>query len=236
MGNSMGNAAASSMEGPLQQAQFSVVYSQVFFLGGFGDDNSKAKVGRLLEWQIESTDKNGTETFNASRALLSKEPDGSQWWYLAYRAKKDDLQYAVKLDKDFNPLLLRYRDQNTGAIKEVKYDQAEAQQGKDQMQGNQSSSTRSDGNAQVVNDPSEYAKLVKGQETITVGAGTFRTDKLVDTYTDPNDANKSYEYTWWVSKDVPGVVKYNWVNKQDGSTMKGELVKLQDGFTSPLMP
>ncbi|HUX50209.1 MAG TPA: hypothetical protein VMW73_05390 [Spirochaetia bacterium] len=239
MGNTAGNAMASSMQGPAQQAQFSAVYSQVFFIGGFGLENGQAKVGRLLEWRIDSTDKNGTDSIWADRALLSTEPDGSQWWYLAYRTKEDNVEYAVQLDKDNNPLLLRFKNKDSGKIEEVKYDRAEAQKGQQEMKDNQSASqggVPAGQNERVITDPNMYSQYMKGQEAVNVGAGTFQTDKLSYSYTDPNDATNKVEYTWWISKELPGVVKYEWVVTKEKNSVKGELVKLQDGFTTPLQP
>lgn len=237
VGTATDKAVSAAMQPTIQQAQFSIVYSQVFFLGGFGMDYGDAKLGQLLEWKMDATDSSGTDTLWADRALLRKEADGSEWWYLAYRTNEDNLEYAVKLDSDYNPLLLRFKNKETGQIQELKYDKAEAQKGQEQMKQNQAgasapASSRSDN---VLTDQSAYAQYKTGTETITVGAGTFTCDKLQDTYTDSNDTTTKVTYTWWVSKDLPGLVKYDWENLKDKSSAKGELVKRQDGFSTPLL-
>ncbi|HUX11705.1 MAG TPA: hypothetical protein VMW87_01680 [Spirochaetia bacterium] len=230
-------AVSAAMQPTIQQAQFSAVYGSVFYFGGFGLDYGDAKLGQLLEWRMDATDKNGTDTVWADRALLRKEADGSQWWYLAYRTKEDNLEYAVKLDSDHNPLLLRFKNKETGQIQELKYDKAEAQKGKDQMkqENTQATASSTQGSSEVVTDPSVYNQYKKSTETISVGAGTFTCDKLENTYTDPNDSSTRVTYTWWVSKDLPGVVKYDWENLKDNNSVKGELTKRQDGFSTPLL-
>ena len=238
VGKATDTAVAAAMEPTIQQAQFNMVYGQVFYLGGFGLDYGNAKVGQLLEWRMDATDKDGkTDTLWADRALLRQEADGSQWWYLAYRTNQDNLEYAVKLDSDYNPLLLRFKNKETGQIQELKYDKAEAKKGEQQMQQQQSGSTApaSERSTNVVTDQSAYAQFKKGTDTITVGAGTFTCDKLQNVYTDPNDSTNRVSYTWWVSQDLPGLVKYDWENLKDNTSVKGELSKRQDGFSTPLL-
>ena len=214
----------------------SVMYAQVFYAGGYGTGYDDFREGEGVVWKITSKDKEETQHLQVERALLKRNDDGSLWWYLRYQPEGEDEFVAEALiDKDYNLLKFRYFDQETETIREWV---------PEQDQEADSSDTSSD--EQITEDEvgyyeGDFSNYITGTETVVVPAGTYKAKHVLieDSYTANSTADDSadYEvrYEWWIADDVPGdLVKYDWNNITENSSLSGELISHKTGYTTKL--
>ncbi|WP_319558817.1 hypothetical protein [Marispirochaeta sp.] len=233
----MGQAVADAMGiGALEDAVLAtLIYTQVFYAGGYGYGYDDFSEGEGVAWKLTAKDDSGSETLQVERALLKRNADGSAWWFLAYKAEnEEEFISEVLLDADYNILKFRYHDPETDAIREwIPEKDEDAEQAADDEE--------MDEEPQVGYFEGDYGDYVTGTERVVVPAGTYQAEHVLieDSYTaeDGTEASESYEvrYEWWLVKDVPGdLVKYSWQNVSDDSSLVGELLSHTRGYTTRL--
>ena len=216
----------------------SLIYSQVFFAGGYGYGYDNFKEGEGVVWEITSKDANGAETVEIERALLKRNGDGTAWWLLRYTAEgEDEFISEALLDSEYELLVFRYRDPETDTIREWIPEQEESIAEAD------AKGTDEDADAEEVEVGffyGNYSDYSLGMEKVTVPAGTYTAEhvRIEERYVvDDGETGNSYEvsYEWWISGDVPGeLVKYIWANLSDETSLSGELAGNKSGYTTQL--
>ncbi len=177
--------------------QFYSLYWYSFYAGGFYFDDSNYKEGEGTVWKLTSK-KDPEDILIVDKSLLKVNDDGSKWWKVKYDDEGDNIIFEFLIDQDYTLVKLRFRDADTGKIKE--YEPSE----KDIVKYRQE-------DMRTVTD-SDYSDWNTGAEKISTPAGTFKADHLV--YTEDNA-----DYEWWITEKVPGnMVKFFWYDKDDKIT------------------
>ena len=217
-------ASATGLTGMTNKMMFNMMYSQVLFIGGFGAGFYELEETQGAIWTITSTDEDGTVSkVDAERALLKKLPNGDEWWYLSWRTGTDSMEYEALLNKDYQAKKIRYYNPDVKRVEEAVFKETAASTSDEAPPPEPGASSL---------DMNDLSNLSKGNETITIGSGTYNTERLEWTYTD-TDENATYNYTWWVdTKTAGGLVKYNWVKSGSKESLSGELASLKKGYTT----
>jgi len=217
-------ASASGLTGMTRKMMFNVLYSQIFFIGGFGADYYNLEETQGTVWRILSTDDDGSfSSVEAERAFLKALPTGEQWWFLAWRADGEVWEFEALMDKDQMARKIRYFNADVKRVEESKFDDpAKAKAGSETAPPPAASTSGL--------DPKDLPRYVKGKETVKVGGGTYQTDRIEWTFYDEEEKT-TYKYTWWVDPKAPGgLVKYEWTRSGSKESVKGELVSLKKGY------
>jgi hypothetical protein len=213
----------------------SLIYSQVFFAGGYGAGYGDFEEGEGVAWDVTARDDDGSETVRIERALLKRNADGSAWWLLRYSAEgEDDFLSEALMSEDYDLLTFRYMDPETDRIREWIPEQEEAED-------KSVEDDEAEEMAGIGFYEGSFGQYIVGSEKVTVPAGTYLADHILieDTYTaeEEGDESQSYEvrYEWWLGSEVPGqLIKYIWANTSDGSSLSGVLVSNKKGYTTEL--
>jgi len=215
-------ASATGLTGFNRKLMFNMVYAQVFFVGGFGADLYALEETQGTIWRVESRDENGNVSkLESERALLKKLPNGDQWWFLAWRPEGDAIEFEALMTSAKDAKKIRYFNKDVNRVEEAVFDETAKKDAQNAPPPDAAagSMTRSD-----------LAKLIKGKETITVGSGTYNTDRMEWTFTDQEEKT-TYKYTWWVDAKVPGgLVKYLWTKEGSKQSLGGELYSINKGY------
>ena len=191
-------------------ARFYSLYWYSFYPGGFYFDDSGYREGQGTVWEV--TSKGNTDVLQIEKALLKKNSDGSKWWKIRFTSDGEEIVYEFLLDKDYNLVKLRFKDADSGAVKEYSLtDRDRRKYDKQKMR-------------QVTT--SEYKDWSKGKERISVPAGTYNTEYLY--HKEDTDV-----YSWWITGSVPGtLVKFFQEDSEDKIT--GVLKKITEKNRSEL--
>jgi hypothetical protein len=211
-----------------------VVYTHAFFAGGFMYGYENFNEGEGVKWRIQVSTDDEESRLTVERALLKRNEDGSGWWQLRYSDNESDLLSEALIGKEYELLAFRYRDQESGEIREWLPEQNETSDQEDAEE----------------EEPPEYYQgpwesHVVGTSVIQVPAGTFNAqevlleEKTESHYTDEagNDQTKTgiLRYQWWISDEIPGkLVKYRWEDSSEGSVFTGELISNKTGYKTQL--
>lgn len=215
--SSAGGASIQAM-----QAQFYAAYSMALSFGGFKTGEAGYRPGQGTVWELKGGS-SGNRASTVEHALLKINTDDTQWWRLELTSEGDTMLYEFLLAGGDTVQKVRFKDPDSGKIVEFIPNQSQG-------------GAVSPGAAGPVGVPPETAggagqgKVTKGQETITVKAGTFQTEHV--TYAD-NQGNFKSES--WTSQGVPGgLVKMVSTNLRSGQEVHAELVKIESGVTTVL--
>jgi hypothetical protein len=192
----------------LPKMEFTILYATSAAFGGyaFGEDNFP--VGTGVTWQVISAE-NGGE-IDMTRAKLSPGGEGAFWWSLEMVSDDQNYYYEFLVDKDDVILKVRYRDIQSGNVKEFVPDPLDSE------------------DEEAL--PEDYSDYIVGKERITTPAGTFNADKMVF-----DDPDSSYTATYWIADSVPGKsVRYVYEDSDEGETVTGELIAVEKGFETVL--
>lgn len=196
-------------------SQFYAIYWYAFAPGGFYFDDSTYEVGQGTVWSISSSDSD--DEFVLEKALLSIEDDGSKWWRVAFNDQGERLIYEYHIDSDHRMIKMRFKDVAEEKVGEHEFEPGETTHDAAEVER----ITRED-----------YSQYRTGSETIRVGAGSFDCDVLEHSYSDDTD---SWEYSWWISEEVPGsLVKFYWELNDTEEWMEGELIEITTGNRAEL--
>ena len=226
--------------GALEDAALaSIIYTQVFFAGGYGAGYGDFEEGEGAVWDVTFADDGGSETIRIERALLRDNGDGTGWWLLRYSAEgEEDFLSEALIDENYELLAFRYTDPETETIREWRPEQAE---GEDMASGDDPEDEDAGEVAAVGFYDGSYEEYFVGTESVRVAAGTYQADHILieDTYVVEEEGGDSetyqVRYEWWISREVPGeLVKYLWANTSDETRLSGELVSHRGGYTTQL--
>ncbi|MCL2478188.1 MAG: hypothetical protein FWF22_01710 [Treponema sp.] len=218
-------ASATGLTGMTNKLMFNVIYAQVFYMGGFGANIYQLDETQGTVWQIVSKDENNNTTkAQTERALLKIMPDGTQWWYLAWRQDGQTNEYEALMSPDMQAKKIRYFNPDVNRIEEAVFtDTASAA-------GNQDSDPPPEPASSTLgkDDLSVYSK---GIETVKTNAGTYTAERLE--YSSTDEDNVTTTYTWWVDQKAPGgLVKYLWTKSGSNESLSGELYSVKKGYTT----
>jgi len=213
--------SATGLSGLTHKMMFTIVYSQVFFIGGFGANFYELEETQGTIWRVETRDADGTTNrVEAERALLKKLPNGDQWWYLAWRVDGDEMEYEALMSKDLYAKKIRYFNPDLKRVEEAVFNEP----GK----GNEDTEPPAATGTIAFNDIGAH---VKGQETISVNAGSFNTNRIEWSLVDED--NVTYKYIWWVDPRASGgIIKYDWSKSGSRERVTGELYSVKKGYTT----
>lgn len=212
----------------------SIVYAQVFFAGGYAEGYENFKEGEGVRWEITSRNDNETQRMEIERALLRRTSEGNSWWFLRYTDEEEEFISEALLDEDYNIIVFRYRDPETGSIREWIPEKEE------------DADTEAEEVNAVVADEDDYYRSdfedhVVGKGHVTVPAGRFNAQHVlienvyVEDEGEDTEENYQLSYEWWLVPQVPGkLVKYVWTDESDNSTLSGELISYGKGYETQL--
>ncbi len=215
-------ASGIGLTGMTRKLMFNIIYSQVFFVGGFNPSLYDLGVGEGAVWRMESMNKDDKKpsVVSSERALLKKNADGSSWWYLSWKTEDEEWAFEALMDNDMMAKKIRYFNADVGRVEEASFDQKV----KDK---NAESAPPEEAPASDI-DIKDLAGIAKGKENVKVGAGSYNADKLVWEWIDEESKDK-FSYTWWVDAKAPGgLVKFSALGKD--SSLKGELASVKKGY------
>lgn len=212
---------------------YQLVYTQTFFLGGYGFSHQAFEEGQGATWRVESTDRKDEISYTAERALLKKLEDGSSWWYLKFDAEDArPIEYDVLLTTDLEPKQMYIRDPESRDIRFHEFSYTESERMEIEESEESLEGTGYQTHYFFVESWENYRTE---SETITIGAGTFATELLLFSSSDyegyeDEDINH-VEYRWWVSQNVPGeLVKFEYRDVESDHVLRGELIELRDNY------
>jgi len=219
-------ASAAGITAMERKMMFSVMYSQVFYIGGFGADYYDLEETQGSTWRIESGSNEGVPSFiTAERALLKELPDGDRWWYLSWADEEEKWEFEALMTKDQETRKIRYYNPDVKRVEEAVFDLEKEPDDEDET-------------APPEEVPSSEYSLEDlkqnsvGTEKITVSGTTYTCEKIEWDYYDEEEGER-YLYHWWIDPEAPGgLVRYNWSQPSSGDYFKGELVSLKKGYTT----
>ena len=241
----------------------SIVYSYAFFAGGYMPGYDDFAEGEGVVWRLTVTDEDGTESVDIERALLKRLPDRKEWWFLSYSTEDEEMVSEALLNEEYEIEVFRYRDPETGEVKEWIPEQTEEAEAAD------AEAAEGEDETEVEEAPGFYEgnwqDNVVGTEQVKVPAGTFTADHVVvnmeyeaetgtaeaagadeggqegttekATASSGSAETETHEirYEWWISEDAPGnLVKYRWTDSAEEGEFLGELVDHGTGYRSRL--
>lgn len=217
-------ASASGLTGMSRKMMFNVLYSQVFFIGGFGAGYYDLEETQGMVWRIQNIDSDGRfSAVEAERAYLKALPNGERWWYLAWRGDGESWEFEALMDKNLVARKIRYFNDDVKRVEEAKFDEP----GKSKAGSETAPPEEAPASGLDSRDLSRY---VKGKETIKVAGGTYQTERIEWTFYDEDDKT-TYRYVWWVDPKAPGgIVKFEWTRSGSKESVKGELVSIKKGY------
>ena len=215
----------------------SLVYAQVFFAGGYAEGYKNFKEGEGVLWEITARDDNETQRMEVERALLRRTSEGNSWWFLRYTdEEEEEFISEALLDEEYNIVVFRYRDPESGEIRE--WIPEEDEEADTDTESEEVSAVDADEDDYYRSDFKEH---VVGKGPLTVPAGRFNAQHVLieDVYVEDEgeDTEESYRvsYEWWLVPQVPGeLVKYVWTDESDNSTLSGELISYGKGYETQL--
>ncbi|MEX2641052.1 MAG: hypothetical protein WD266_10210 [Balneolales bacterium] len=208
---------------------YQLAYTQAFFVGGFGIAPLDFEVGEGSTWRVRSADGSGSSSFMAERALLERYEDGSGWWFLKFHSDEaQPMEFEILLDSDLQAREMYLRDPENGEVRhhEFAYDntrQQETEAGEEALEeaGYQTAHYH-------LEEGSDY---LEGREAVTVGAGSFDTNRLLFSSEQMGDDAGQYEYRWWVTDDVPGcLVRFEYSEAGQEASLTGELTEIRRDY------
>ncbi len=206
------------------ELDFQLVYSQVFLLGGYGAGLQEFEPGQGVVWQVQG-ENNGTRydniNFTAERTLLSRQADGSSWWYLAYRPADSTLaeyEYEFLLDDDFQVKKARYLHPTAGP---QQIDLNDPQHADESIAYNDIRRTWG----------GTLRQISRAMTRVRIPAGLYNAELIVYHLRAPELENERI-YRWWVNETVPGeLIKFEW-HERDGSILRGEIQQIHSNRTT----
>jgi hypothetical protein len=245
LGDKLGDSITSSLglndlAVEMQALQFYALYFSYAFYGGYSYETGFAE-GQGLRWRYTTKGDDGSlNSTEYERVFLKDLGDNSSWWRLEVEAQEDTMVYEYLVNQESEFLKIRFKDPETGEIVEY-IPEAEDEMAEDEEM------TLSDEEypEEVEGDISEeeyesynnyeYIQVSKGEEKITVPAGTFKAEHMVSEVKDDTDKDHPIDLQsdWWIAETVPGgVVKYIWKDNTRGDEMNSVLVDILDGQTT----
>ncbi|MEX2395570.1 MAG: hypothetical protein WD491_01030, partial [Balneolales bacterium] len=208
---------------------YQMVYTQSFYLGGFGISPEDFDEGQGATWQIITEDQDEASSFTAERALLKHNEDGSSWWYLNFVPEDSEpMEFEVLMDQNLQAREMYLRDMETGEIRHHMFEQDQAQIEQTASSEDSLANAGYSTNYFFLNDWEQYHE---GTENISVGAGSYNTDVLLYTAAEEQQVEHDFEYRWWVSENVPGhLLKFEYKEVDEEGTFHGEMIELRQDY------
>ncbi len=202
---------AASLSGDMAYLQFSALYWAILGFGGYVADDESFAEGDGIRWWMSFPDGNDTNEIEYTRALLRINSDGSKWWRAEFESEGELSEFEYLVDKSGGLVTLRYEDPGTNEV--VSYEPSDP----DAWWGGYSAS---------VKDREDLDALSEGTERMRVPAGTFTADKVVA-------GEPPYQYMWWYTDEVPGLLVKLEAYEDDILIVEGELRDVLSGVTTP---
>jgi len=224
-------ASAIGISQMTRKMMFSVVYTQIFFIGGFNAAYYDLEETQGTIWRLESTDEDGKVSFvEAERALLKKLPNGDSWWFLAWRDEEQSFEFEVLFDKDLNPIRMRYYNEDVKRIEEAKFDPPS--KNADPKKETTPPPKAESADYKTLDDFYKSTKAKTTKETIKITSGTWACTRIEWSIYD-EDEKATYHYVWWIdTKATGGLVKFEWTKSGSKEKLKGELISIKKGYTT----
>ncbi|MBU8912933.1 MAG: hypothetical protein KOO61_02850 [Spirochaetales bacterium] len=202
---------AASLSGDMAYLQFSALYWAILGFGGYVADDESFAEGDGIRWWMSFPDGNDSNEIEYTRALLRINSDGSKWWRAEFESDGELSEFEYLVDKSGGLATLRYEDPETDEV--VSYEPSDP----DAWWGGYHGS---------VKDREDLDALSEGTERVRVPAGTFSAEKVVA-------GEAPYQYTWWYTDEVPGLLVKLEAYEDNTLIVEGELRDVLGGVTTP---
>ena len=203
---------------------FSVAYIYGFGFVWLESPAETYDVGTGTVWRISSSDEDEEMEVDSERALLAREADGSTLWYLRVAFEGEDpqeqfeLEYEAWLDPDFEVREIAYRDPETGEIVRTTVPEGRRDPREDE--------DVEDLDSWEQDWEDWWAQAEISRERITVGAGTFDTERLRYEEHD-EETGELYRYDVWHTDEVPDrTVQFDYQSLEYEHRSRGELMSI----------
>ena len=204
-----------SLSGNIAYLQFSALYWMILGFGGYVADDESFAEGDGIRWWMSFPEDDDTNEIEYTRALLRINSDGSRWWRAEFESEDESegelSEFEYLVDKSGGLVMLRYKDFNTNEV--VSYEPSDPDGWWGGYQGS-------------VKDREDLDALSEGTERVRVPAGTFTAEKVIA-------GEPPYQYTWWYTDEVPGLLVKLEGYEEDTLIVEGELRDILSGVTSP---
>ncbi len=203
---------------------YQLAYTQMFHIGGFGFYHDDFEVGQGAVWRVEAIEDDERTSFTAERALLSREDDGSSWWYLKYTPEDEEsIEYEILVDRDLQAREMYVRDPETRDVRHHVF--AHDPEERREMEEGEESLDEA-GYPTEAYYPEDYEDYHVERVNVTIGAGSFDADLL--RYIEEDEG---FEYSWWVTDTVPGqIIKYEYKDTIEGGVFQGEIIEMREDY------
>ena len=200
-----------AMTGNLAYAQFSAYYWLVLGYGGFIADDESFGEGDGVRWLMRYPDEDDVDELAYTRSLLRINSDGSKWWRIEFEVDDETAQYEYLVDLAGAIQVLRYEDPETGEVIAHEPRDPDAWWG---------------GSRTTIRDREDLEAMSEGTERVRVPAGAYRAERVTAQEDD-------YEYNWWYTDEVPGLLVKLVGYEDDTVVVEGELQEVLSGVTTP---
>ncbi len=215
-------------------AVFNLAYNQTFFAGGYWVDDHGFEEGDAVRWHITAERPDaGSNEFEAERALVEINADGSQWWYIRYSQDAYRFECKVLLDEFATPVEMWHRQDSDQDPLFHEFDYEQAGHFGDAGSADLEALEEAGISTLVYLSSAEYERALSGRGAVRVPAGEFEADHLVYEFED-SQTGEQFLYEWWVTQAVPGrLVRYHWRDRQSGRELAGDLLEIVSDYSSP---
>ena len=215
-------------------AVFNLAYNQTFFTGGYWVEDHGFTEGDAVRWSITATRADAERgEFEAERALIRVNPDGTQWWYIRYSQDQYRFECELLLDEFDTPVEMWHRQEAGDEPSFYEFDYEQAGHFGEGDSADLRALEEAGISTLVYLTANEYRQALQGRVVLRVPAGEFEVDHLRYDFEDMQTGER-FRYEWWVTPKVPGnLARFVWLDHQTERELAGELLEIVTGYRSP---
>ncbi|GEM_PF-3076863 len=225
--------AAEMMDEPPPELMFSAAYAYGFGVIWFADPVETYDVGTGTVWELVYADDDEEGRIESERALLERGSQGRTLWYIRTAVEggdieeRWDLEYEAWIGPDQEVIEFAYRDPETGEVVRTEVPEEHRSRYIVEEDDEEFGTWQEEWEAWE-------AQATVSSETITVGAGTFNTERM--TYEGRDDeTGERFRQDIWRTEEVPDhAVRFEFRNLDEDERFEGELISVRSDYRKQL--